>query len=651
MPRRRCFLPLAVFVVALPGAHALADSSTGGSTSTALAESDFSISIQVKSSSGSWSTLSTSDAKTYFNAARCACGTMVRFVVEAATTTAVSKVSTLLAASGADGEGQLYLSQSNGCTVDPTESSYGCVLLDQIDSLSTLTKTGAWTSAEVSVAELFGSGGCEVLKTQYIWFWVDTASDGSADLTGASAPSLSLRLDGKAPSPPTAVTVQSGKEALVLHWTASDSASSSSSDLAGYLAFCDHSDGSAALATSLYDGQYVSIATLAANALCPNQDALASSTLTATFANLDASYLCSGLIASDQASHRVKNLSNDVEYTVVLVAVDNNGNLSAPTDAVTGTPIPTVDFYNEYVNEGAQPAGGYCDVVGHAPRSRVGTWVLVGVLLGFALVRRRRIWLLLVPLLGLLAPRSAIGQIVYHDDDPALWASPDDLQADHGRSARSLAVELRLGPYRPDVDAGVASGATPYQNVFGGGSHLLYNLEVDYEILQRFGTLALGAGVGYFRATAKAFIGTSDGLSTGVRSSDETALRLIPLSLLAVYRMDVLAERWSVPLVPYAKLGLNYTFWKITDGNGDVATLPQGGRGEGGTAGWQASVGLALQLDILDSASMRELDDETGLNHMYVFAEYAHVDASGLGMSNRLHLGDNTWSAGLLMEF
>jgi hypothetical protein len=115
--------------------------------------------------------------------------------------------------------------------------------------------------------------------------------------------------------------------------------------------------------------------------------------------------------------------------------------------------------------------------------------------------------------------------------------------------------------------------------------------------------------------------------------------------------MDVFAERWNVPLVPYAKLGLNYTFWKVTDGNGDVATLPQGGRGAGGTAGWQASAGLALQLDILDPASMREIDSETGLNHMYVFCEYAHVDASGLGMGNRLHVGDNTWSTGLLLEF
>jgi hypothetical protein len=48
---------------------------------------------------------------------------------------------------------------------------------------------------------------------------------------------------------------------------------------------------------------------------------------------------------------------------------------------------------------------------------------------------------------------------------------------------------------------------------------------------------------------------------------------------------------------------------------------------------------------------MRELDGDTGINHMYAFVDYAHVDASGLGMGRRLHVGDNTWSVGFLVEF
>ncbi len=534
-------------------------------------------------------------------------------------------------------------------------------MLDEVDDLSSLTKNGYWISTEVSVADLFGSssGSCDLLKTQYIWLWIDTASDGSADLTGDGAPSLSLRLDGKPPTAPTDLSVQGGQQALLLSWTASTSASSSSSDLAGYLVFCHRGTSTVAFSTSPYDAQYVSPATLSANALCPNEDALASTTFAATFDNLDATYLCSGLIAADQTSYRLKNLENDVEYTLLMVAVDNDGNLSSPTEAIAATPIRTVDFYNEYVNEGGQAVGGYCDVVRGVARPGALAWLIFGAVIAWASrqIRRHGRWFWLIPLAGIIDVRPAQGQAVYHDHE-SMGMEPDissDLSpsgsGDHGQSPRTMAMEFRLGPYSPDVDSGLSNGATPHQTMFGTGTRLLYQLEVDYDLLKSFGTLAIGAGIGYFRETAKAFIGTSDGVSTGVRSADVTSLRLIPTSLLAVYRMDVFAERWNVPLVPYAKVGLNYTFWKVTDGNGDVATLTQGGRGAGGTAGWQASAGLAFQLDILDPASMRELDSESGLNHMYAFCEYAHVDASGLGMGNRLHVGDNTWSAGLLLEF
>lgn len=105
---------------------------------------------------------------TNFEGVPCNRGSMVRFVVEAATTSAMTKVSTLLAASGAGGEGRLYLSQGNGCTSDPTEKSHGCVLLDQVGKLGSLAKNGYRVSAEVSVVDLFRSstGSRDLLKTQ-----------------------------------------------------------------------------------------------------------------------------------------------------------------------------------------------------------------------------------------------------------------------------------------------------------------------------------------------------------------------------------------------------------------------------------------------------------------------------------------------------
>jgi hypothetical protein len=526
-------------------------------------------------------------------------------------------------------------------------------LLDQIDALASLAKTGSWTSTEVKIADLFSSDGdCNLLKTTYLWLWIDTASDGSADLTGDSAPSLSLRLDGKGPPAPTGLSAEPGKEALILSWETS-STLSATSDLAGYLAFCAHSDGSAVFASSPYRSQFVSPASLVAGGLCPNQDALDAASLAATLDHLDPTYLCSGLIASGQTSYRLKGLQNDLPYEVVVVAVDDDGNLGSPSDTITGTPVLTVDFYNEYANEGGTPVGGYCGIAGGAARPG-GFAILLSILfsgLAVARPRRRRWWSLLAVSIALLGARTALGQVVLHEQDDLGVATDNDGMDRHGRSQRTMALEFHLGPYLPNVDSGLANGATPHQTMFGNSTHLLYQLEVDYQLLQSFGTLAVGFGVGYFTESAKAFVAAPSGVSTGERSADDTSLRLIPLSLLAVYRFDVLAERWNVPLVPYAKVGLNYTFWRITDGNGDVATLTAGGSGTGGTLGWQASLGLALQLDGIDPGSMRELDSDSGLNHVYLFWDYSHVDASGLGMSHRLHVGDDTWSAGLLVEF
>jgi hypothetical protein len=172
---------LCTLVVCSGTAAVLAQTSTGGSTSAsiALTESDFAIYVQVRNSSQTWTALSTDDAKAYFNRPRCDCGTMVRLAVEAASTTATTKIANLLSASGVDGEARLYLGQSSGCTSDPTGSSYDCVLLDEVDTLSSLTRSGYWASSEIEVADLFSADrNCNQFKTTHVW----KITDGNGDV-------------------------------------------------------------------------------------------------------------------------------------------------------------------------------------------------------------------------------------------------------------------------------------------------------------------------------------------------------------------------------------------------------------------------------------------------------------------------------------
>jgi hypothetical protein len=217
---------------------------------------------------------------------------------------------------------------------------------------------------------------------------------------------------------------------------------------------------------------------------------------------------------------------------------------------------------------------------------------------------------------------------------------------DHYKSPQHFALELRFGPYTPDVDSEFGGKRTPYKDFFGAGAHLMSQIEFDYQIIRHVGSLGLGVGVGYFSNSGRNTV-----LATGLPSDDTSTIKLIPFSLSAVYRFDLALERWGFPVVPYSKLGLDYAIWSINNGNGEVPSDPTGGTGHGGTWGWHGAVGLSLVLDFLDPTAAHQFDIESGINHTHVFVELDYWDLSGFGSASQLHVGDTTWMAGLLLEF
>jgi hypothetical protein len=138
---------------------------------------------------------------------------------------------------------------------------------------------------------------------------------------------------------------------------------------------------------------------------------------------------------------------------------------------------------------------------------------------------------------------------------------------------------------------------------------------------------------------------------TGLPSGDMSTLKVVPVSLSAIYRFDYFLERRGFPLVPFAKAGLDWAYWQITDGNDEIATDGRGGKGRGGTFGWHAAAGLALVLDFFDPEAARDFDNELGVNHTSLVFQYTYADISGLGQPDRMHLGDASWSLGLMFQF
>jgi hypothetical protein len=663
-----------VVVLGLLSARNAAAADTVTTTSTPLVASDFTFKFEAYNPDNkSWSQLNDTEANYFFNRARCECAAdttdytgHVKVVIQAASTTD-AKVTNQLRSHPTAGSGtaRLYV---GGVAVNCLQAGVvniesKCLNLlnpsNYNESISggvaAITVGRVWRSPPIPVARFFNSvnmcsgSACDatdichsISAQQFIYLWADTTGTGVPD---AGDIKTQVSMIGKVDLLPSNVSVTPGNGALTVKWSwAGGVTPSSEAALSGLQIFCVRAADLQVFEDKAFGQSYMTSVTT-----CP-------STVGASGGGLDQydpRFLCSDLLPPQTNEYRIRRLQNGIPYGVAVAVVDRYKNVSALSELVYDQPIPTVDFYTEYKDLGGDAQGGYCALAA-LPRSP-GVLAAAGlVLLGLVWWRRRKRGgagpLAVLLLASLSATGSARAQTGFHED---MDAHLSDGRAWRG-SPRNFAVEARFGLYTPNVDSEFSGdGPKPHAFIFGNKSRPMWQLEFDWEILQVFGTFAVGGVVGYFKESAKACmqagLDNTKGECTRAQG-DNTTLRLIPLAALAIYRFDVLAEHWKIPLVPYGKIGLNYTLWKVTEGNGYTPTAG-GGRGAGGTLGWQAAVGISLQLDFIDASSARAFDSDVGVNHTYIFFELAHIDSSGLGQSGKLHVGDSTWFAGLMFEF
>jgi hypothetical protein len=117
-----------------------------------------------------------------------------------------------------------------------------------------------------------------------------------------------------------------------------------------------------------------------------------------------------------------------------------------------------------------------------------------------------------------------------------------------------------------------------------------------------------------------------------------------------VLRVDTLMRDFHVPFVPYAKAGFGYALWRASNTAG-TSVGPTGTLGEGHTFGTQLAAGLQFSLGVIDEHSAQQLDESTGINNTYLFAEYMMSDLTGIGQSTALYVGSNSFVFGLSFEF
>jgi hypothetical protein len=211
-------------------------------------------------------------------------------------------------------------------------------------------------------------------------------------------------------------------------------------------------------------------------------------------------------------------------------------------------------------------------------------------------------------------------------------------------SPRRFMLELKFGPFRPDVDREFKT-KTPWKDVFGDTQFLMTQLEGDYEFFTRYGVLAVGGTIGYSQAKGKGL------LPDGTKSADTTKFHTMPLSVSLVYRFDWLAQKYKFPLVPVGKAGLDGWLWWATNGTGSVSRAADGSVGRGITFGGHATAGLMFLLDVLAPGMAQTFDVELGVNNTYLFAEYTWYWIDDFGSKKSMDLSSRNFLAGVAFEF
>jgi hypothetical protein len=229
-------------------------------------------------------------------------------------------------------------------------------------------------------------------------------------------------------------------------------------------------------------------------------------------------------------------------------------------------------------------------------------------------------------LMAAIAIGGAASPIAAQDDlthlDPHLEPA-----ARRFESPERFILELRGGPSTPDV-----TRQSAYGNFFKDDTGPNLGLQLDGILYRkpRFFYFTLGGGISLIK-----FAGNALATGTGLAVNEKTTLSLIPLTAMLGLRIDALARKLRIPVIFAGKIGWEWAHWDTGTGTRDDAT--------GWSVGPVFAAQVALDLDALEPSGARNLDEEWGINHTYLFLEIYRFSAT----KKSLPLGDTNWLIGL----
>jgi hypothetical protein len=207
-------------------------------------------------------------------------------------------------------------------------------------------------------------------------------------------------------------------------------------------------------------------------------------------------------------------------------------------------------------------------------------------------------------------------------------------------------IELRFGPYSPQVDEEPGLTGTPYADYFGTSPIFYFGLELDWLPLYIPYVASVGPAFGWGYTSAS---GNTRLVSNPAKTAEsETSLTIFPMHLSAAVRFDGLLREAHVPIVPYGKVGFGWGFWSVSAPDDNTV---DGVIAEGTSTGLHAAVGGAIALNAFDRSTAMAMRETTGISYAYLFGEWMGDFLGSMGGSGQMYVGTSTVVVGLAADF
>ncbi|MBA3463871.1 MAG: hypothetical protein H0T46_28195 [Deltaproteobacteria bacterium] len=309
---------------------------------------------------GAFKEASTPDAlRRYLNQAHCVCAaaglgteTEVEWEMKLSVTTQTSRPASLWVGTTCNDD----VNRVNTCRQVNS--------ISDIDRLATAPEFFKWNLSDlingVSTTNSCASGN----EKAAAWVLVDSSGDGTPDYITSKELGAGdvTKIDITPPPMPTNFVAESAEGGVRISWSVP---TSNMNDIFHYQALCVGPDG-LAVKSSPDAPKYQTAASLCeatttidlpASPIDSDGEAV---TLPPELATLDSAFICGTSSEATADGMLIDGLKNNTPYKIVLLVVDNYGNVAGTYFDKTVTPQPATDFWEDLHDRGSDVEGGFC---------------------------------------------------------------------------------------------------------------------------------------------------------------------------------------------------------------------------------------------------------------------------------------------------